>query len=154
MIIEKLKITMNKNLKSFFNCLPLLIMLNACVLPPIPDANKDTAIILLYTQPGRSLMAESIDRQRVNDGRYFQVTEGKHRLALRFQYEKNEIGGLISQDLGQTTCLMSFYYLFKANQTYYLEARPMVTGGQLLLTLNNNYLPLDFSDVEVNCGPY
>ena len=30
----------------------------------------------------------------------------------------------------------------------------MVTGGQLLLTLNNNYLPLDFSEVEVNCGPY
>lgn len=134
--------------------LPLLALLTACVLPPIPKPTDHTAIVELYTQPGRSLMAENLDRKRVNDGRYFQVSEGRHKLEVRFQYEKNEIGGLISQDLGQMTCLMSFYYDFKAGKTYQLEARPMVTGGRLLLTLDNEYLPLDFSEIDVSCGPY
>lgn len=154
MTIESVKITMYSiNLKSLLLCL-LLTLVTACVLPPIPKATKNTAIIELYTQPGRSLMAESLDRKRVDDGRYFQVSEGKHKLEVRFQYEKNEIGGLITQDLGQLTCLMSFYYYFEAGKTYQLEARPMVTGGQLLLTENNQYLPLDFSAVDVSCGPY
>lgn len=141
------------NLKSLLLGL-ILTLVTACVLPPIPKATKDTAIIELYTQPGRTLMAENLDRKRVDDGRYFQVSEGKHKLEVRFQYDKNEIGGLITQDLGQLTCLMSFYYNFEAGKTYQLEARPMVTGGQLLLTENNHYLPLDFSSVDVSCGPY
>lgn len=153
MTIKNKTIAMYKSIKFCLYCLPLLI-LNACALPPIPSPTKDTAIVLLYTQPGRTLMAESIDKQRVNDGRYFQITEGNHRLELRFQYEKNELGGLISQDLGQTTCLMSFSYHFLGNRTYQIEARPMVTGGHLLLSYNHQYLPLDFSAMDVSCGPY
>lgn len=139
-----------------FNYLILLFsasLLTACTLPPIPQPTADTAIVEMYAQPSRSLMADTLDRNRVNDGRYFQVPAGKHRLAVRFQYDTSEVTGFF-RDRGYITCLMSFNYEFEAGTTYLLEARPMVTGAQLLITKGDNTKLFDFSEVDVRCGPY
>lgn len=139
-----------------FNYLVLLFsasLLTACTLPPIPQPTADTAIVEMYAQPSRSLMADTLDRNRVNDGRYFQVPAGKHRLVVRFQYDTSEVTCFF-RNSGNITCLMSFNYEFEAGTTYLLEARPMVTGAQLLITKGYNTKLFDFSEVDVRCGPY
>ncbi|MFD1259891.1 PA0061/PA0062 family lipoprotein [Entomomonas asaccharolytica] len=138
------------------NSLVLLLtagLLTACTSSPIPQPTADTAIVEMYAQPSRSLMADTLDRQRVNDGRYFKVPAGSHRLAVRFQYETAEVTGVF-RDRGYITCLMSFNYDFEAGVSYRLEARPMVTGAQLLISKGDNTKLFDFSEVDVRCGPY
>lgn len=142
-----------------FNLLTLLTvtvasLIAGCVLPPIPQPTSELAIVELYTLPGRSLMADTLDRKWVNDGRYFAVPEGRHRLAVRFQYDKAEIAGPFIGGFDYITCLMAFYYDFQPNTIYRLEARPMVTGGQLFISQGEQTTRLDFAQVDVSCGPY
>lgn len=147
---------MNKFKANFLTLLTIafISLVAGCALPPVPQPTTELAIVELYTQPGRSLMADTLDRKRVNDGRYFAVPEGRHRLAVRFQYDKAEVAGLFTRSFDYITCLMSFYYDFKPNTLYRLEARPMVTGGQLLISQDGQTTLLDFSQVDVSCGPY
>lgn len=129
----------------------LITTLISCTLPPIPTPSTDTAIIELYTAPGRTLMAERLDKKRVNDGRFFVITEGTHSFVVRFQYDKSE-RGFSWNNSEEITCLMSFTQQFQMGKKYRLEARPTVTDGILILTQNQQNIPIQKSDVS--CGPY
>jgi len=140
--------------KLYFLGLAPILLITSCVLPPIPKPTNSTTIIELYAQPGRSLMAERLDDNRVNDGRYFEVKEGKHRLTLIFQYDATETSGLFSNNASTITCIITFDRQFDANTIYQLEARPMIYGSQLLLSQNNKTTVLDYPEVSNNCAPY
>ncbi|MEB0041154.1 MULTISPECIES: hypothetical protein [unclassified Pseudomonas] len=51
-----------------------------CAAVPKPDPSE--AWIGLREDPQSDLMAERVDGKRLNDGRYFEVTPGTHRLDM------------------------------------------------------------------------
>lgn len=75
----------------------------------------------------RVLLAERLDRQRLSEGRFFQVSPGSHELVVRFDYEANGGGGMSL--MGGTTvrqCYLTLRYAdFQAGQRYLLQARSM-----------------------------
>ncbi|PWB31628.1 hypothetical protein DCO48_16595 [Pseudomonas sp. SDI] len=96
--------------------------LGACA-SPLPPVDSKQAWIDLYTvTPGKVLMADRLDGERLNDGRYFQVTPGKHELTVRFDFEV--YSGGFSVDPTERTCYLKIRYDgFEAGQRYRLEAR-------------------------------
>lgn len=96
--------------------------LGACT-SPMPPVDQKQAWVDLYTiTPGKVLMAERLDGKRLNDGRYFQVTPGKHELVVRFDYELST--GLFTTEPTERTCYLTLEYDgFEAGQRYRLEAR-------------------------------
>ena len=96
---------------------------------PIPSADPQMAWIDLSTPfpSDRLLMAERLDKQRLSEGRFFQVTPGSHELQVRFDYEVAGGGGM-SMMGGTTvrTCYLTLHYdHFNAGQRYVLEGRSM-----------------------------
>ena len=59
--------------------LGFVCLLSACA-GPIPKADPSQAWIGLQEEAPNDLMAERVDGKRVDDGRYFEVTPGDHRL--------------------------------------------------------------------------
>lgn len=96
--------------------------LGACA-SPLPPVDSKQAWIDLYTvTPGKVLMADRLDGQRLNDGRFFQVTPGKHELVVRFDFEV--YSGGFSTDPTERTCYLKIRYDdFQAGQRYRIEAR-------------------------------
>ena len=80
----------------------------------------------------KGIMADKLDGQRLEDGRYFQVTPGKHELVVRFDYEIYS-GGMMSQPRDRTCYLTVRFDNFKAGERYRLEARAPVMEPQVLL---------------------
>lgn len=109
-----------------------LSALGACA-SPLPPVDPKQAWIDLYTvTPGRIVMAERLDGQRLNDGRYFQVTPGKHELVVRFDFEV--VAGVITTDPTERTCYLTVRYDdFKAGERYRLEARAPVMQPEVFL---------------------
>lgn len=111
-----------------------VLVLAACASPvPPPDPNQ--AWVELRSNAGTLLMADRLDGQRLNDGRYFQVPVGAHELQARLQFEVNSGGGQdgISEPR-QVTCDIRVRYAdFAAGQRYRLEARPMQMKAQAWL---------------------
>lgn len=110
------------------------LVLSACASPvPAPDPNQ--AWVELRSHAGTLLMADRLDDQRLNDGRYFQVPAGAHELQARFQFEVNGGGGLDgAYEPRQVTCEIRVRYdNFVAGQRYRLEARPMQMKAQAWL---------------------
>lgn len=109
--------------------LVLAITLVAGCQTPMPVANPQMAWVDFSTPfpNDRVLMAERLDNQRLRDGRFFQVTPGRHELVVRFDYEVNGGGGISL--MGGTTvrqCYLTVNYShFQAGQRYVLEARSM-----------------------------
>lgn len=100
--------------------------LGACVSPMPPVDQKQAWIDLYTTTPGKVIMAERLDGKRLNDGRFFQVTPGKHELVVRFDYEINV--GIFNMDPTERTCYLTLEYDgFQAGQRYRLEARALAT---------------------------
>ena len=99
-----------------------LTVLGGCA-SPLPPVDPKQAWVDLYTiTPGRLLMADRLDGERLDDGRYFQVSPGKHELVVRFDYEMNSGG--FSLDPTDRTCYLSVRFdRFEAGQRYRLEAR-------------------------------
>lgn len=96
---------------------------------PLPSANPQMAWVD-FSVPfpnDRLLMAERLDKQRLSDGRFFQVSPGSHELIVRFDYEVGGGGGLSL--MGGTTvreCYLTVPYAnFQAGQRYVLEGRSM-----------------------------
>jgi hypothetical protein len=111
-----------------------VLVLSACASPlPAPDPNQ--AWVELRSEPGSLLMADRLDEQRLNDGRYFQVPTGAHELQARFQFEVSSGGGLDgTAEPRQVTCEIRVRYdNFVAGQRYRLEARPMQMKAQAWL---------------------
>ncbi|MEW9680761.1 hypothetical protein [Pseudomonas sp. TE50-2] len=115
---------------------PMMLMalsaLGACA-SPLPPADPGKAWIDMYTiTPGRTLMADRLDGKRLDDGRYFQVTPGRHELVVRFDYEI--YAGGFSTDPTERTCYLTVRYNdFKAGERYRLEARAPAMQPQVLL---------------------
>ncbi|MDH1529403.1 hypothetical protein [Pseudomonas mosselii] len=111
----------------------LLLLLLITAIPgcqaPMPAANSEMAWVdLSLPFPNdRVLLAERLDKQRLEEGRFFQVTPGSHQLVVRFDYETSGAGGLSM--MGGTTirqCYLTLDYAhFQAGQRYLLEARSM-----------------------------
>jgi hypothetical protein len=59
--------------------LSAVLLLSACA-GPIPKADPSEAWIGLKEDAPNDLMAERVDGKRVDDGRFFEVTPGDHRL--------------------------------------------------------------------------
>ncbi|WP_397459161.1 hypothetical protein AB3464_05750 [Pseudomonas asplenii] len=71
------------------------LLLSACA-GPIPKADPSKAWISLQEETPNDLMAERVDGKPVNDGRYFEVLPGGHRLDVTFF--KEEAGDDNEQD--------------------------------------------------------
>ena len=59
--------------------LGMVLLLSACA-GPMPQQDPSEAWISLKEEGNSDLMAERVDGKNVNDGRYFEVTPGAHRL--------------------------------------------------------------------------
>jgi hypothetical protein len=142
-------------------CLPGLFSLSIALLAgcasPLPAHDPQMAWVDLYTAAGRTLMAERLDGQSVNDGRYYQVTPGRHELVVRFQYEIASGGGMGQMnDPAELTCRVKVTYDdFAAGQRYRLELRPQLRSALALLTDADGTLvaKTDFQG-PVRCGPF
>ncbi|WP_343576050.1 hypothetical protein [Pseudomonas sp.] len=133
-----------------------LALLGACA-GPLPAHDPQLAWVDLYTTPGKTLMAERLDGKSVNDGRYFQVTPGRHDLVVRFQYEVPAGGGMgMNSEPSELTCRVKVTYDgFAAGQRYRLELRPQLRSALALLTDASGTLvaKTDFQGA-VSCGPF
>lgn len=111
-----------------------MLVLGACA-SPVPSADPSQAWVELRSDAGTLLMADRLDGQRLNDGRYFQVPAGAHELQARFQFEVNGGGGLDgAYEPRQVTCEIRVRHdNFVAGQRYRLEARPLQMKAQAWL---------------------
>lgn len=125
---------------------PMLLIalsaLSACA-SPVPPKDPKQAWVDLYTMtPGRLLMADKLDGQRLDDGRYFQVSPGEHELVVRFDYEI--YAGGFSTDPTDRTCYLTVRYDdFKAGQRYRLEARAPAMQPQVYLYDSERHVLVD-----------
>ncbi|MCY1402219.1 hypothetical protein D9M71_173560 [compost metagenome] len=75
----------------------------------------------------RLLMAERLDKQRLRDGRFFEVTPGSHELLVRLDFEVAGGGGVgMMGGPSVRICYLTINYAhFAAGQRYVLEGRSM-----------------------------
>ena len=101
-------------------------LLSACTSTPLPSADPKMAWIDLETQTGKLVMAERLDNRRMPDGRYFQVTPGRHELMVRFDFEIF-VGGMgMFSDPQERLCYVTLDYDdFQPGQRYRLQARSL-----------------------------
>lgn len=117
---------------------------------PIPAANPQMAWIDFSTPfpNDRLLMAERLDKQRLSEGRFYQVTPGSHELIVRFDYEVNGGGGISM--MGGTTvrvCYLTLRYdHFVAGQRYVLEGRSMAMTPEARLYDAKREIVAELSD--------
>lgn len=108
------------------------LALSACA-STVPEPDAKQAWVELYASAGYLLMANKVDRQRLNDGRYFQVTPGAHDLEARFQFDVPGGGGIMAEPV-QITCELRYRYAnFEAGKRYQMQARPLMREAQGLL---------------------
>ena len=110
----------------YLGLLSSVLVLSACA-SPLPSPDPSQAWVELRSNAGTLLMADRLDGQRLNDGRYFQVPTGAHELQARLQFEVNSGGGQdgISEPRQMTCDIRVRYADFAAGQRYRLEARPL-----------------------------
>lgn len=122
--------------------LPALVTLSTlggCISPLPPQDPRQAWIDLVLREPavGASLLAESQDGRRLDDGRYFQLTPGAHSLKVSYNYEL--YGGGFGPRLGWNNPLQIQCYLeldygdFQAGRRYRLEAEHTFGQGQITL---------------------
>lgn len=117
---------------------------------PMPAANPQMAWVDFSTPfpNDRLLMAERLDKQRLSDGRFFQVTPGSHELMVRFDYEVAG-GGDMGMMGGPTVrvCYLTLKYdHFMAGQRYVLEGRSMAMTPEARLYNAKREIVAELSD--------
>ena len=132
--------------------LPIACLLCACASTPLPAADPAKAWVDLETQTGKLVMAERVDNQRLNDGRYFQVTPGSHELMVRFDFEVF-VGGMgMFSDPQERLCYITLNYdNFQPGQRYRLQARSL--GFNAYARLYNAEGKVLTEERLVNCLP-
>ena len=132
--------------------LPIACLLCACASTPLPAADPAKAWVDLETQTGKLVMAERLDNQRLNDGRYFQVTPGSHELMVRFDFEVF-VGGMgMFSDPQERLCYITLNYdNFQPAQRYRLQARSL--GFNAYARLYNAEGKVLTEERLVNCLP-
>ncbi|WP_397452650.1 hypothetical protein [Pseudomonas sp. NA-150] len=94
--------------------LSLVALLSACA-GPMPKADPSEAWIGFSSDAQGSLLAEDVDGKRLNDGRYFEVTPGSHKLDVALFID----GG--PGDNNQEECQLGIKFDgFKAGEHYQL----------------------------------
>ena len=127
-------------------------LLSACVSTPLPEPDPKMAWVDLETQTGKLVMAERLDNQRMPDGRYFQVTPGRHELMVRFDFEIF-VGGMgMFSDPQERLCYVTLDYDdFQPGQRYRLQARSL--GFNAYTRLYNAAGKMVAEERQVNCLP-
>ncbi len=127
-------------------------LLSACASTPLPPHDPNMAWVDLETQTGKLVMAERLDNQRLNDGRYFQVTPGSHELMVRFDYEVF-IGGMgMFSEPQERLCYITVNYAdFQPGQRYRLQARSL--GFNAYARLYNAKGKVLAEERLINCLP-
>jgi len=93
---------------------------------PLPAVNPQMAWVEFSTPfpNDKLLMAERLDKQRLSDGRFFQVTPGRHELIVRFDFEVPSGGSGLMSGPSERLCYLTINYdHFEAGQRYVLEGR-------------------------------
>ncbi|RWU26955.1 hypothetical protein DM813_03740 [Pseudomonas alkylphenolica] len=124
-----------------------LSALGACA-SPLPPVDSKQAWIDLYTMtPGKLVMADRLDGERLKDGRFFQVTPGSHELTVRFDFEV--YGGGFSLNPVERTCYLKVNYdHFEAGKRYRLEARaPAMQPSAYLYDAQRKLLAEEKNDI-------
>jgi hypothetical protein len=137
---------------------PLLLLalgsLAACA-GPLPAVDPQQAWVDLSTPTpgGKLVMAERLDKQRLSDGRFFQVTPGSHELEVRFDFEIYGGGAtnMITNPQERLCYLTVRYDHFEAGQRYQLEARSLALRPSA--RLYNAKREIVAEDRLVNCLP-
>lgn len=135
-----------------FLAMLMALTLSACVSTPLPPADPGKAWIDLETQTGKLVMAERLDKQRLTDGRYFQVAPGSHELMVRFDFEVF-VGGMgMFSDPQERLCYLTLDYAdFQPGQRYRLQARSL--GFNAYARLYNAEGNVVAEERLVNCLP-
>ncbi|WP_433738042.1 hypothetical protein [Pseudomonas putida] len=99
-----------------------------CSTPPLPAVNPQMAWVDFSTPfpNDKLLMADRLDNQRLDDGRFFQVTPGSHELQVRFDFEVPSGGSDMFGGARERLCYLVIKYdHFEAGQRYLLQARSL-----------------------------
>jgi hypothetical protein len=124
-------------------------LLTGCTTDPVPAHDPGKAWIELFTRTGKMVMAERLDGQRLEDGRYFQVSPGNHEVMVRFDYEVTQSLLPMGQP-SERICYVSLDYdAFQSGQTYRLEARNL--GLQTFAFLYDPQGKKVATERKVNC---
>ncbi|MFB4390751.1 MULTISPECIES: hypothetical protein [unclassified Pseudomonas] len=113
----------------------LVIVLPGCQAPmPAADPQMAWVDLSLPFPNDRVLLAERLDKKRLDEGRFFQVAPGRHELVVRFDYEVNAGAGLGMMGTTVRQCYLTLDYAhFQAGQRYMLEARSMALSPEARL---------------------
>lgn len=137
---------------------PLLLLalgsLAACASSPLPAVDPQLAWVDLATPTpgGKMVMAERLDKQKLRDGRFFQVTPGSHELQVRFDFEVYGGGVNMMATPQERMCYLTVRYdHFEAGQRYRLEARSLAFNASA--RLYNAQREIVAEDRLVNCMP-
>lgn len=125
--------------------------LAACASQPLPPVDLNKAWVDMFTNNGRLVMAERLDGQRLEDGRYFQLTPGSHELVVRFDYELFVPGGFATEPAERLCYITLRYDGFQAGQRYRLEARSISTHVSARLMDAGKRIVAE--DRQINCLP-
>jgi uncharacterized protein YaiE (UPF0345 family) len=98
-----------------FPGLSLVCLLSACA-GPMPKADPSEAFIGLEQPTSADLLAQRVDGHNVNDGRYFEVKPGAHRLDMTL------ISGADGNSLDLNCMGQLDYSGFKAGERYQVNA--------------------------------
>ncbi|WP_199010535.1 hypothetical protein [Pseudomonas protegens] len=124
--------------------LGLACLLSACA-GPMPQPDPSEAWIGLQEEGSNDLMAERVDGRKVDDGRYFQVKPGAHRLDVTL-FEEN-VG-----DANQQDCNGHLSYSgFKAGEHYKLVESSL--GSEVSARLYDAQGKQLASTQDFNCMP-
>ena len=119
---------------------------------PLPPVDPQMAWVDFSTPTpgGKLLMAERLDQQRLNDGRFFQVTPGSHEISVRFDFEVFGGGGALMTGPAERLCYLYIRYdHFEAGQRYTLEGRSLAfTPSARLYNVKREIVAEDY---DYNC---
>jgi hypothetical protein len=139
---------------------PLLLLgfisMSGCATSPLPPVDPNMAWVDFATPMpgGKMLMAESLDGQKLRDGRFFQVSPGSHELKVRFDFEVLGGGGGLGMqtDPQDRLCYMIVRFdHFEAGQRYRLEGRNLAFTPSA--RLYNAKREIVAQERQINCVP-